>query len=325
MKDARLSLERIEEAARTIDPVFTNTPQFEVESLNNFLSLRLVCKIELCNPIRSFKGRGADYFVQRLENRSAKLVCASAGNFGQGLAFSARKHNLKLTVFAAKTANQLKLEKMKQLGADVRLEGEDFDAAKQAARIFAAEQGSLFVEDGLESAISEGAGTIGLELSRLPETLDVVLVPLGNGALINGIGRWMKAQSPSTQIIGVCAEGAPAMERSWRAQSVVETEGVNTIADGIGVRVPVVQALEDMQRVVDDVVLVEDSVILQAMNLLFSGLGLIVEPAGAVGVAAALRYKERFAGVRVATPLCGGNVTTEQMREWFSILRLQRG
>jgi threonine dehydratase len=316
---SRLSLECIEEAAQVIDPVFRDTPQFLVESLGARLGLRLICKVEICNPIRSFKGRGADYFLHQLRGESRTLVCASAGNFGQGLAFAARKRGVHLTVFASENANPLKLERMRQLGAEVRLRGTDFDTAKFAARAFALQEGRLFVEDGLEPAISEGAGTIALELCRLPESLDAVLVPLGNGALINGIGRWMKAHSANTKIIGVCAAGAPAMQCSWHSKSVLTTDTVNTIADGIAVRVPVTQALEDMQGVVDDVLLVDDAAMLQAMNLLLVELGLVVEPAGAVGVAAALSHHQRFAGELIATPLCGGNVTTEQFRNWYKL------
>jgi threonine dehydratase len=206
---------------------------------------------------------------------------------------------------------------MRDFGADVRLQGTDFDAAKQAARMYASQEGRLFVEDGLETAISEGAGTIALELCRLKEPVDVVLVPLGNGALINGVGCWMKARSPNTRVIGVCARGAPAMERSWRLKKMIETKAVNTIADGIAVRVPVPQALEDMTAVVDEVLLVEDVVIVQAMNVLLLELGLVAEPAGAAGVAAALSYRKRFSDQLIATPLCGGNVTIEQMCTWY--------
>jgi len=316
---SRLSLGRIKEAAQVIDPVFTNTPQFLAESLSQRLGLRLICKVEICNPIRSFKGRGADYFLSQLNGESRRLVCASAGNFGQGLAFAARKRGIRLTVFTSENANPLKLERMRRLGAEVRLQGVDFDAAKAAARAFALQEDSHFVEDGLEAALSEGAGTIALELCRLPEPLDAIFVPLGNGALINGIGCWMKAHSPNTKIVGVCAAGAPAMELSWRSKNMVTTDVVNTIADGIAVRVPVSQALEDMENVVDDVLLVDDAAVLRAMNLLFVELGLIVEPAGAVGVAAALCFRERFADAHIATPLCGGNVTGEQIRNWYQL------
>lgn len=316
----RLSLARIEEASRLIDPLFRCSPQFASDALNTQLGLELVCKVETLNPIRSFKGRGADYFIHQLSETSPhirNLVCASAGNFGQGLAYAARKRGLAVTVFAAETANTLKLNQMQQLGAEVVLGGYDFDAAKLAARKFAEQNELPFVEDGREVAISEGAGTIGLELSRWAKPFDAVLVPLGNGALLAGVGRWLKAVSPQTRIIGVCAEGAPAMERSWRSKQTVITDGVDTIADGLAVRVPVVEALDDLHLVVDDILLVNDRTTIGAMRLLFRELGVVVEPAGAVGVAAAIAYQEKFAGQLVATILCGGNLTNEQIQRWL--------
>jgi threonine dehydratase len=316
----RLSLSRIEEASRVIDPVFRCSPQFSSEALNDQLGIELVCKVETMNPIHSFKGRGADYFVHQLgegTNHHRRLVCASAGNFGQGLAYAARKRGAAVTVFAAETASPLKLDQMRTLGAAVVLQGADFDAAKQAAREFAEHHDLPFVEDGREVAISEGAGTIGLELSRWPQPFDTVLVPLGNGALLAGVGRWLKAVSPQTRVIGVCAAGAPAMEQSWRSKQIVATDEVDTIADGLAVRVPVEEALNDIYLVVDDILLVDDQTILAAMRLLFRQLGIAVEPAGAAGVAAALTYREKFAGQLAATILCGGNLTEEQVKRWL--------
>ena len=311
-----LSLERIEEAARSIDPVFRDTPLFQLAPLSARLGFELHLKVETVNPIRSFKGRGAEWFVAGLDG-APSLVCGSAGNFGQGLAYAAAKRGLALTVFAAREANPLKVERIRELGAEVRLEGADFDAAKEAARAFALASGALFVEDGREPAISEGAGTIGLELERSGAAFDALLVPLGNGALLNGIGRWIKARAPATQAIGVVATGAPAMERSFQARRPVATDSVSTIADGIAVRVPVPEAVEEMLLWVDGVLAVPDEAILEAMRLLHREAGLVVEPAGAAGVAAALTHRERFSGQRVATPLCGGNLTAEQVRRWL--------
>ena len=315
--NARVSLANIEAAARLIDPLFTNTPQFINESLSARVGTRLVCKVETVNPLRSFKGRGADYFITSLREKPRRLVCASAGNFGQGLAFAARKHGLALEVFAAEQANPLKVAQMRRLGATVRLAGNDLDAAKEAAKAYAAEHQMCFVEDGHEVAITEGAGTIGLELSRWPEPLAAVLVPVGNGALINGIGAWLKSMQPTTKVIGVCASGAPAMERSWRTGQLCTTDGVETIADGIAVRLPIATALQDMAAVVDEMILVEDETIRTAMRLLFDELGLVIEPAGAAGVAALLQLPARFAGQTIATVLCGGNLTERQRREWL--------
>lgn len=313
----RLSLDNIEAAARSIDPVFLHTPQFESEQLSDELGMRVLLKVETVNPIRCFKGRGTDFLVSGLPAGSPRLVTASAGNFGQGLAYATRKRGLELVVFAAETASELKLDRMRRLAADVRLFGRDFDAAKQRAREFADETGSSFIEDGREPAIAEGAATIAVELCRWKSPFDFVLVPLGNGALLAGIGRWMKAHSPATRIIGVCAAGAPAMELSLRHGNLQVTESAVTIADGIAVRVPVPEALTDLASVVDEVLLVEDDAMLQAMRLVFRHHGLVVEPAGAAGLAAAIAFRDRFRRARVATPLCGGNLNPQQIRTWL--------
>ena len=248
---------------------------------------------------------------------NAHLVVASAGNFGQGVAYAAGRRGLPLTVFAATNANPLKVARMRELGAEVALAGNDFDEAKAAANLHAKQTGSVLIEDGRDAAVSEGAGTLAVELLRGPDPLDAIVVPLGNGAMINGIATWTKAHSPRTQVIGTCATGAPSMERSWRTGKVESTPTADTIADGIAVRIPVPEAVADMQDIVDDVVLVSDQAILAAMRLILDRTGILVEPSGAVGVATLQTYTSRFAGGRVATILCGGNVTMEQFQAWF--------
>ncbi len=312
-----ISIDRIHEAAEVIDPAFKDTPQFLAETLSERLGLSLVLKVECVNPIRSFKGRGADYLMHRIGDRPQGFVCASAGNFGQGMAYAARKRGRRLIVFAAVTANPLKVSRMRALGAEVVLAGADFDAAKTAAKEHAHSIGALYVEDGQLPEIAEGAGTMALELGRMPERLDAIFVPLGNGSLINGIGTWFKHFSPDCRVIGVCAEGAPSMELSWRAGKPVSTESIATIADGIGVRVPVPEALVAMRTAVDEVMLVSDEEILDAMRMLFLETGLVVEPAGAAGLAAVAQRRNELDGQRVATPLCGGNLTEDQIRRWL--------
>src|SRR6185295_4444339 len=153
--------------------------------------------------------------------------------------------------------------RMRALGAEVKIAGADFDAAKEAGRAWARGEGLPFVEDGREPWITEGAGTIGVEMLERDDAFDAILVPLGNGALLNGVARWIKAASPATEVIGVCAAGAPSMERSWRkgpGAPVVETERTDTIADGVAVRIPIAEAVADMHGLVDDVMLVPDDV-----------------------------------------------------------------
>lgn len=311
-----LSLDAIGHASDVIDPVFLNSPQIVADVLSTELGCELTLKIESINPIRSFKGRGAEYFVHTCED-DRPLVCASAGNFGQGLAWAARRRGRNLTVYAATTANPLKIKRMQDFGANVVLEGFDFDAAKDAARAFATANGHRYVEDGREPAIAEGAGTIASELLARGLSFDAMVIPLGNGALLGGIAAWVKAHAPRTQLYGVCASGAPAMERSWRARRAEETATVATIADGIAVRVPIEDALATLYTDIDDVLLVDDATTLDAMRTVLNTTGLLVEPAGAVGVAALSAYRDRFATQRVATVLCGSNVTSGQLNDWF--------
>jgi len=311
----RLSVERIAKAITAIDPEFRDSPQFEPASIGQLFGCRLVVKIETLNPIRSFKARGAQFLIEQLSGRP-HLVCVTAGNFGQGMACAARKHNLSITVFTNIDANPLKIERMRALGADVRTVGADLDEAHDAAKRFAAETGAMMIEDGRDVAIAEGAGTIGLELLRWREPFDAVLVPVGDGALIGGIGCWIKAHRPTTRIIGVCPARSPAMERSWRNRAVTKASSA-TIADGLSVQTPFAEAVTDLVALVDDMLLVEDALMIEAMRLAHRDLGLVLEPSGAAGLAALLTHRERFQGQLVATVLTGGNLTTEQMRQWL--------
>ncbi len=312
-----LSLDNIAQASRTIDAVFRDSPQFDAESLSAQLGCRLVLKVETLNPIRSFKARGADYFTSQLRG-SPHLVCATAGNFGQGMAFAARKRGLPITVFTSHTANPLKVQRMRGFGADVRMAGDDPDATQQAAREFAAQTGALLVQDGREPAIAEGAGSIGVELLRWPEPFDAMVIPLGDGALLGGIARWVKAHSPATRMIGVCAAGSPAMHRSWHARRVVACEPPDTIADGIAIRTPFAESLSNLTRLIDDVLLVEDDAMIAGMRLAMAELGLLLEPSAAAGIAALLTQGEQFRGQRIATVLTGASLTPEQIRDWLT-------
>jgi threonine dehydratase len=315
--DASISVERIREAVEVIDPVFLHTPQYDCEPLSRHLGVTTVLKVESANPIRSFKGRGADYLLHRLVATEQGFVCASAGNFGQGMAYACRKRGVKLTVFAARGANPRKIERMRDLGATVVLEGDDFDRAKDAAKRHGKQSGQIYIEDGRLGAIGEGAGTMAVELTER-EKLDAIFVPLGNGSLVNGIGTWMKRASPGTRVIAVCAEGAPSMAQSWKQRRPVDASS-KTIADGIAVRIPVPEAVEIMAHTVDEVELVSDEEMLSAMRRLIAEAGLVVEPAGAAGVAAIAKRAREFKGGRVATILTGGNLTEQQLGEWLSL------
>ena len=312
----RLNMNKIKGAIPLIDPSFLNTPQFISKGLSDIFNCQLMVKIETLNPIKSFKGRGAELLIAQIEEFDP-IVCASAGNFGQAMAYACQKKKIPLTVFVSKNANIYKIEMMRSFGAVVELMGQDFDEAKIIAKTFAAEQEMHFFEDGEDLETLAGAGTIGLELLKFPDALDTLLIPLGNGALFSGIGRVFKEFSPQTELIAVQSEGAPSMVESIRSQKLITYPSVNTISDGIAIRLPVKQSLIDLEHMIDDALLVSDNATLKAMKLLHQHLGIACEPSAAVGIAAMADNKNRWRNKKIGTIICGGNLTPDQFKNWI--------
>jgi threonine dehydratase len=288
----------IRAAAAAIDPAFTGSPQFVHEGLSARLGVPVVVKVETVNPIRSFKGRGTWVAVHGLAGEGRigpdrAVVVASAGNFGQGVAYAARAVGAAAIVFTSRNANRGKIARMRALGATVIESGEDFDDARTAAEAHAAEQGAELLVDGDDTRISTGAATLALELTDAVEAgalpaLAVATVPVGNGALINGVGSWFRHASPSTRIVGVQAEGADAMARSFAAGRPIDTESAATYADGIASRIAVPRAVELMAGRVDAMLTVSEASLHEAQAELTDALGITVEGAAAASWAGLL-------------------------------------
>ncbi|HEV2781402.1 MAG TPA: pyridoxal-phosphate dependent enzyme [Actinophytocola sp.] len=314
----RLDLDRIRAAVHRIDPAFLRSPQFESWPLDTALGCSVTLKVETLNPVRSFKGRGTELVVSKLasERRYPSVVCASAGNLGQALAYSGARRGMPVAVFAAASASTVKIERMRSLGATVHLDGDDIERPRALAREFAQAEGAFLVEDSLDVDTCEGAATIGLELLAGEARPDVLIVALGGGALASGVGYVTKELSPRTKVIAVQPTGAPAMALSWWKRTVVDTDTIHTIADGVAGRHPIPEVLDDLLQVVDDVALVDDDLIKLGMRLLFERAGLVVEPSAALGVAAILADRERFAGLTAATIICGSNVAPADFHAW---------
>ena len=313
----RLDLDRIRAAVDMIDPVFLDTPTLPCPPLGRVLGCSVTLKIETLNPVRSFKGRGTETVTAAARREGvSRVVCASAGNLGQALAYSGSRRGLAVTVVAARTANPLKLRQIAALGADLRLEGEDIEDARLLARKIAEDHGAYLVEDSLDLATCEGAATIGLELVRDDPELDIVLVALGGGAMASGVGYTVHSLAGQAEIIGIQPAGAPAMAQSWRTGSVIETGRIETIADGVAGRCPIPEVLDDLLVVLDDVVLVREDSIKAGMRGLYEHAGLVVEPSAALGIAAVLEQPERFAGRHVTTIVCGSNVDPIDFARW---------
>ena len=287
------SLDRIRRVRATIDPVFLDSPQYVHEGLSARAGIPVIVKVDTVNPIRSFKGRGTWVVMHALAEEGRvgpdrPVVVASAGNFGQGVAYAARPLDLRAVVFTSRNANRGKLARMRALGAEVIEVGEDFDDARAAAEEYATSKRAELLVDGDDPRIALGAATIGLEVGEavqagsLPAPT-VAFVPVGNGALINGVASGLRATGLTTRIVGVQAELAPSMTLSWRAGRPIDTPSAATYADGIAARVAIPAAVALMASRVDDMVLCSEDALHDAQTVLTDELGVTVE--GAAGAA----------------------------------------
>jgi threonine dehydratase len=317
--DTRLDLGRILKARQEISPVFRDTPQFDCPALGNLLGCELVIKLETANPIRCFKGRGAEVVVSRLARSSGPkiAVCARAGNLGQALAYSGRARGVGVTVIAGTNANAAKIDRIRQLGAAVELVAGDIENARERAREIAAHGDAFLVEDSENLDTCEGAGTIGLELLDGFDRIDIILLALGGGALATGVSHVFKTLSPAAEVVCVQPRGAPAMAMSWRARSIVTVDRTDTIADGVAGRFPIPAVLADLLAIADHVPLVEEESIVAGMQMLYRHAALVVEPSAALGVAAILENPLRYRGKRVAVVICGSNVLSDSFSAWM--------
>jgi threonine dehydratase len=228
-------------------------------------------------------------------------VCATGGNFGQGVAYAARSRGARAYVFAADGTPGAKIERMRALGAEVEVSTRADLAAREYA---AASAGRLLIVDGLDPANAESAGTIGLELDAAGE-FDTVVVQIGDRALVSGVARWLKSRQPGVRVVGVCASGAPAMARSFAAGRPVSVQGGGTIAVALDVTDPVPESFARINALVDEILLIDANDLRAGMGLVARHLGLLVEPAGAAGIAALIRRPAAIAGERVAVILTG--------------------
>ena len=236
------------------------------------------------------------------------VIAASAGNHAQGLALAAVNRGIPCTIVMPTGASLPKVEATRGYGATVVLQGDDFDQAQRHARRIMRENGMTLVSAFDDPAIVAGQGTVGLEILEQVDNLDTVVVPVGGGGLISGIALAIKETAPGIEVIGVQAEAVTAVVDSYKANRRISVKGQATVADGIAVGTPGKITLPLVSRYVDDMVVVGEEEITQAMMLLLERAKLLVEGAGAVGLAAVLGGKVQVAGKKVAVALSGGNV-----------------
>ncbi|RAQ96733.1 threonine ammonia-lyase [Thermogemmatispora tikiterensis] len=298
------------EAYKLLKPLLHHTPLTPSRTLREMTGAEVYLKAENMQRSGSFKVRGASFKLSRLSEQDYQrgVIAASAGNHAQGVAIAAAQHKIPCTIVMPETAPLAKVMATQGYGAEVVLHGFTYDDAYQRCLELREQTGATFIHAFDDPDIIAGQGTLGLEmLSDLPDA-DAILVPIGGGGLIAGIAIAARALRPNITIIGVQAAGAPSCRSSLDAGKPLELPAITTVADGIAVKRPGELTFSVIQRLVDDVVLVDDEAIISAVLFLMERCKMLVEGAGAAGVAALLSGTVKLPGKKVLVPLTGGNI-----------------
>ncbi|MCD8141031.1 MAG: threonine ammonia-lyase [Planctomycetaceae bacterium] len=305
-----MNVRDIEQAHATLHKVLHAIPLSSSRTFSQMSGAELFLKCENLQKTGSFKVRGAFNKISKLANRGdcPSVVAASAGNHAQGVAFSASTLGVESTIVMPLATPIAKIRATQDYGANVVLHGACYDDAYAKACEIMEESGATFVHPFDDEDIIAGQGTVAIEIFRDMPTVDLVLVPAGGGGLLAGIAYYIKSINPRVRVIGVQAEGADALVRSFRAERLESTSTVHTIADGIAVKQPGGLTFDFIKRYVDDMVTVSDDEIAESILLLLERNKMVVEPAGAVSLAAALSRKVEIAGLRTVCVLSGGNI-----------------
>lgn len=302
--------EDVRQAEAALAGVTYRTPLQEFSYVNDLVASRVFFKLENLQRSGSFKLRGAYNRIRQLsvDELNRGVVAASAGNHAQGVALAAGLVGTTAVIVTPEGASLNKIEATRSYGAEVRQVGESFDEAFLEAERIAAVTGRVLIHAFDDPAVIAGQGTIGLEILDERSTIDTVIVPIGGGGLISGIALALKAHSPHSRVIGVQATGAPAMFLSRHAGQVQASQTVRTIADGIAVKRPGELTFAMIDQLVDDIVTVDEHEISRAILLFLERSKLLVEGAGAVGLAALLAQKISPGNQTCAVVVSGGNI-----------------
>jgi len=306
-----LDLNSIEKAYERVSNVVHRTPFAYAPILSEISGYEVYLKKENLQRTGAFKLRGAfNKIASLIENgQRGGVVAASAGNHAQGVAFSAKHFGIDATIVMPESTPLTKVQGVKELGATVILHGSNYDEAYAYAVTFGKEHNYDFVHPFTDDEVMAGQGTVSLEMFEEVEDLDAIVVPVGGGGLISGISVAVKALKPEVKIIGVSAEGAPAMKNSYDEKRAIDSTSVRTIADGIAVRDTSTITLDYILKNVDSFESVCEDEIASAILFLLEKQKVLVEGAGAVGVAALLHGKLNLPkGSKVGVVLSGGNI-----------------
>ncbi len=315
------TVEAIEKASGVLEEILEPTPFQKNQNLSDIYEANIYLKREDLQMVRSYKIRGAYNKIRTIEPGLLKngIVCASAGNHAQGVAFSCNKLQIMGSIFMPTTTPKQKIEQVRMFGRDyieIILTGDTFDAANSAAIKYAKEHDKTFIPPFDDPKVIEGQGTIALELLNQSKVkLDYVFVPIGGGGLASGLGSYIRQLSPETKIIGVEPAGAPCMKEAIKAGHVLKLPKIDKFVDGAAVQEAGSLTYEICREVLDDIVIVPEGAVCTNIIQMYNKSAIVVEPAGALATAALRFYAKKIRGKNVACIVSGSNNDIMRMEE----------
>ena len=310
-----VTFDDIIDAGNFISPFLIKTPLVRPAKISDALGFDYYAKLENLQPTGAFKVRGGINLVGTAndEERRKGIVSASTGNHGQSIAYAGRLFNTRVIIYApAENVNQPKMQAMRDLGAEVRLHGRDFDEAREECERVAREEGMRYVHSANEPKLIAGVGTVALEiLEELPD-VDVILVPAGGGSCASGNCIVVKQLRPNVKVIAVQSEAAPAMWHAWRNRNLEPYPTMKTVHEGLASRVPFEMTNRILWELLHDFVLVSDEDINDAIRWLTRDAKQVAEGSGAASLAGAIKLRDQLRGKKVVGILTGGNIPADR-------------
>lgn len=314
-------LKDISQARLTLNGTVAETPLQHNDNLSELYGANVLFKREDLQTVRSYKIRGAVNKIKSLtrEQTSAGIVCASAGNHAQGVALSCNKLGIYGTIYMPTTTPKQKIEQVKMFGRDfveVVLAGDTFDAANAEANKYCKKTGKTFIHPFDDEKVIEGQGTMGIEiLQDCDSQIDYLFVPIGGGGLAAGLSAFFKQMSPQTKVIGVEPEGAQSMRAAFEAGKVVTLDSVDNFIDGAAVKRVGELSYEVCKETLDDLIAVPTGAVCTTILELYNKNAIVVEPAGALSIAALGQYADKIKGKTAVCVISGSNNDITRMEE----------
>ena len=302
-------------ASEFVGQYLPKTPLVAMPKISQLFGFDYYAKCENLQPVGAFKVRGGVNLVgtARDEEKRAGMVSASTGNHGQSIAYAGQLFGVKVVIYApAENVNQEKMQAIRDLGAEVRLHGRDFDEAREEAESAARAEGYRYVHSANEPKLIAGVGAIGLEIFEDLPDVDIIIAPIGGGSCASGNCIVANQLNKNVRVIGVQSEQAPAVWHAWKERTLKPHPRMETQHEGLATRVPFELTNKILWELLDDFVLVSDEEINEAIRLLAQHGKQVAEGAGAASLAAAIKLRDRLQGKKVVGVLTGGNIPTER-------------